>query len=191
MAKEPVHGGTNLAVGSSRKAVVLLNGAFEPHPFGGVYRRSRGLMVLDFLDFSDIEAFADSYNFDGIEPFTLVAFEGSIGELRWDGTNLHRAKFNPGSPHIWASAQLYTPAAREKRKVWFEDLLVQRSEEIDPAVIFDFHLRGGDGDPENDMVMNRFDLVRTVSISQLSSNRDTATLRHLNLLTERESEIRI
>lgn len=191
MAREPLHGGTNLVIGVKGRAMVLLNGAFSPHPFGGIYRRSRGLMVLDSLEYYSMLEFADAYAFGGLEPFTMVEFFGQITEIRWDGKVLHRAAYDPDVHHIWASAQLYSNTAIEKRKHWFQSFLNSQRGDVDPESIFEFHQSGGDGDPENDMVMNRHNLVRTVSISQLSSIAEEQQVNHMNMLNKSTYEIKL
>jgi hypothetical protein len=189
MAREPLHGGTNLVVGVKGRILVLLNGAFEAHAFGGSYKRSRGLMVLDSLEYPSIQEFVASYDFDGLEPFTMVEFFGKISEIRWDGKALHGATFDDTHHHIWASAQLYSREAIEKRQRWFRTFLEARKGEVEPEAIFEFHRSGGDGDMNNDMVMNRQNLVRTVSISQFAHTKERTFVSHLNLLNNSTYEI--
>ncbi len=107
IAKEPVHGGTNIAFGRDYRTAVLLNGAFERHQIGGWSGISRGLVVLDSLNYPDLFTFAEAYDFKGIEPFTLIHFSDRIQEIRWNGTLIFKKSFDGKSPKIWASAQLY------------------------------------------------------------------------------------
>src|SRR5919199_3470936 len=69
--KDPQGGGTWLATFGTI-TVCLLNGAFVNHVHQPPYRRSRGLVVLDYFDTADPRQFIDSYDFSGIEPFTMV-----------------------------------------------------------------------------------------------------------------------
>ncbi|MFM8371345.1 MAG: NRDE family protein, partial [Bacteroidota bacterium] len=50
-------GGTWFAVSESGKTVCLLNGAFVRHHHNPPYKRSRGLMVLDFFNYDDPDRF--------------------------------------------------------------------------------------------------------------------------------------
>lgn len=181
IAKEPLHGGTNLAIsmGSKLQVTCLLNGAFYRHPFGEKYRMSRGLMVLESLNFPLIEDFLN-FEFDGIEPFTLVRFSDVIEELRWDGQKTHYKTINVNSPHIWSSAQLYDQEIIAERKKWFDQALL--SDPLNAKTLADFHHSGGVGDKYNDLVMNRKGMVQTVSISQIEIESNSKVARHWNLI---------
>jgi hypothetical protein len=179
IAREPVHGGTNMAVALTGDAYVLLNGAFEAHPFGRQYRLSRGIVVLESLNQPSLESFQSVFDFENIEPFTLLRFGDSIEDLRWDGSNTKHQIHDKSQPRLWASAQLYTEPVRAKRRKWFEQLLAKKPS---PEEVWNFHQYGGDGDGRNDMVMNRDNLVRTVSITQIIGFKQPIEVQHLNLL---------
>ena len=86
-------GGTWFATSESGKTVCLLNGAFLKHHHNPPYKRSRGLMVLDFFDYHDPNRFFHEYELDGMEPFTLIfARPGVLTELRWDEHQRHILK---------------------------------------------------------------------------------------------------
>lgn len=179
IAKEPLHGGTNMAIGEDGTVYVLLNGAFEPHPFGKSYAVSRGIMVLESLNYASLTAFVEDFQFEKTEPFTLLRFGEVIEEIRWDGAVLHKAAYPPDRPEIWASAQLYTPEAIENRREWFAKLLKSNP---GPEEVFEFHQTGGNGDPANDMVMNRGGMVRTVSVTGIVSAPGEVAVDHLDLI---------
>ena len=47
-------------------------------------------MALAFFDYADIENFLNDFNFDGMEPFTMILYhQGDFRELKWDEANLH------------------------------------------------------------------------------------------------------
>ena len=187
IAKEPLKGGTNIAISPENRISVLLNGAFEAHKMGGIYSKSRGLLLLETLNFSDVFEFAMKTSLIGVEPFTLIDFQKSIREVRWDGNSVHERIYSVNQPHIWASAQLYSKENRLKRRTWFSDLLESNP---DQDSILNFHFRGGDGDPENDLVMNRKDLVQTVSITQIVEMEDQSMIKHFDLVENTEQTIR-
>ncbi len=188
IAREPVFGGTNLAIELNGSLTTLLNGAFGQHSPEGEYRMSRGIMVLESLDFDDLFHFSREFDFEHIEPFTLVRFSDVIQEIRWDGNDITPSTHDLLTPHIWASPQLYAADAIEKRKVWFERFM-KRNGTPGPDDIFDFHILAGDGDIKNDLVMNRDNMVRTVSITQVSTKTGIQNIRHFNLLEG--SDVRI
>ena len=84
--KDPLAGGTWIACDKQRFTLCLLNGAFEKHSHRPPYALSRGLMLLDFFKYNDAESFQIGYDFEGIEPFTLIIVDSSaalkIYELR-------------------------------------------------------------------------------------------------------------
>ena len=191
IAKEPIHGGTNFAGSTNaEKVAVLLNGAFRRHEMGGKYRLSRGLVVLESLEWNDLFEFSRHFDFEGVEPFTLFHFDAGPREIRWNGRDLFRREYPVGSPMIVASAQLYLPLDQVKRQKWFGEVL--NTPEIGPAGLFDFHLNGGDGNLETDMVMNRKNKVCTVSISQISTAQNKRFIRHFDLVDriDRTSEFK-
>ncbi|MCH2213901.1 MAG: hypothetical protein MK086_01905 [Flavobacteriales bacterium] len=184
IAKEPLHGGTNLAAGVNLVAV-LINGAFVAHERKMSYRKSRGIVLLESLNFDSLTSFQkeDLY---GVEPFTLLHFGSSIEELRWDEYQIHYREINVNEPFIVASAKLYTPQVLAKRQNWFKEVI--NNSNATSEDLLNFHLRGGDGDPENDMVMNRNDLVRTVSVSQIDAGCAEKKIKHFDLLREKKAE---
>lgn len=182
LAREPLHGGTNMAIGEKGSVTVLLNGAFRQHPLGGKYRKSRGIMVLESLEYSSFDLFRRQYDFEGIEPFTMVHFSKGMSEIRWDGAQIYFKSHRPNKSEIWASAQLYSPEIVEARRQWFQALLSKRP---GPAEVLDFHLNGGDGDPFNDMQMNRLNVVRTVSITQVKIGAGSVEVLHKDLIKGR------
>ncbi len=187
IAKEPRFGGTNIAISKENKPVIstLLNGAFHTHEFGKTYRLSRGLMVLASLNYPSLNAF-QSFDFNQIEPFTMVRVSGQIEELRWDGKQRYFVEKEISKPHIWSSAQLYSTEVRNAREKWFEELLVSGSQ--DSELMSRFHHEGGIGDIENDLVMNRNNRVRTVSITQSAWSRKGNQVHHWDLINKKESD---
>lgn len=188
IAAEPVHGGTNIALGQNGRYSVLLNGAFWPHDMSKTFGLSRGIVLLKSLDFRNVFEFADQFQFkeENIEPFTLIDFSDSIRELRWDGETIFKKEYSLEKPHIWASAQMYSAEARENRLGWFEELLEKGN--ITAAKILDFHFHAGNGDPENDLVMNRGGVVCTVSITQVSERESFKAIKHFDLVSNTESD---
>ena len=180
--QDPQAGGSWIGSHSNGRAACLLNGAFEKHQRQLPYRMSRGILLLDALKASSFDVFITSYDFTGIEPFTLIlASKAQLFELVWDGTTLHQKELDITQRYIWASATLYSQAVRAER----QRLFTQWNNEhftITSKAIFDFHRYGGTKDLDNGLIINRADIVQTVSITQtLISNEDTI-LTHTDLL---------
>jgi len=132
--RDGLAGGTWIATSGFGRAACLLNGAFVLHKRELPYRRSRGLILLDFFDWENPDDFFQNYDFDQIEPFTFLFFdrpkaselsEGSlqITELRWDGQQRHLKNLSPTEPHFWCSATLYPPEIQVRREQVFTNWL--------------------------------------------------------------------
>jgi hypothetical protein len=176
--KDPVGEGTWIAA-SDKAVVCLFNGAFKPHVRKASYRVSRGLVPISFFNYLNIDAFIKSFNFNGIEPFSLIIFHGhKLTELKWDETKIHRIEHDPAKPHIWASATLYSPEVVSQRKLWFNEWL-----EADPVFtqesIMSFH-SSRKGDHQNGLFINRENGLKTVSVTSVhfSVNQESSMTYH-------------
>lgn len=172
--------GTWLAVHlQQRRIQVLLNGAFQAHTHQPPYRKSRGLVLLDAFDFPNLQAFANAYNAQAIEPFTLVAFHLAplqIEEVKWDGATFHHQLIRNTHSYLWSAAMLYPSAVHTRSATQFAAL----PHPIDPAAILAFH--STEVYPQK---MERHGLLphprlATVSTSQLMANTDGITYRYLD-----------
>lgn len=181
-------GGTWIVVHESGSAAVLLNGAIRGHVSRPPYRKSRGLVLLDLIShYSLLEAF-NGYDVNGIEPFTVVLFENlKLYCVRWDGTMKSIGLLNISKPHIWSSVTLFERDIIQKRERWFNEWLLKNP---NPSVadIIRFHMQGGDGDPANDLLMNRGDRLFTNSISSIRLSQDMAAFRYLDLRNGKKTD---
>ncbi|HMQ62211.1 MAG TPA: NRDE family protein [Flavilitoribacter sp.] len=185
--KDTRAGGTWIAASSDNRLVCVLNGAFEKHAHQPPYRRSRGLMALDFFDYANPADFAREYHWEGIEPFTLIVWDrGQLWEIRWDEKKLHQLELKADQPHIWSSATLYPAPIQAKRREWFAGWLKGRTDFPKDAVL-DFHRNTGDGDPWNDLVMDRNGKVCTVSITCVEKTRKTFAMDYADLVHDSAS----
>ncbi len=164
--QDPQGHGTWIAA-SAETTVCLLNGGFDPHQHQPPYRHSRGLVPLHVFTYPSLQAFVDGYDFTGIEPFTLLLMEvDQLTELRWTGQRLFRHDKDPNQSHIWSSVTLYTPEVMKKRENWFQNWQLNHPT---PSVtdVRQFHQVTGDGDQENDLLMNRNHQLFTVSLTSV------------------------
>jgi hypothetical protein len=179
--KDPQGGGSWIAVNQSGNAAVLLNGAMKTHQPEPAYRKSRGLVLLDLVANSGLADAFEKTDFNGIEPFTVILFENNnLCSGKWDGRMKWLESLNSNRPHIWSSVTLYDPDAIRKREIWFNKWL---SRNVYPGTldIMHFHQKGGDGDPFNDILMNRDHHLFTNSISSILLSPDKASFRYLDL----------
>lgn len=179
--QDALHGGTWLAFQPLKnRFACLLNGAFELHKRQLPYRKSRGLVVLESFDYEEIPLFCIKYDFEGIEPFTMIVGEKDILiELRWDGQERYIKILDNKTPYIWSSCTLYNKEIRALRERWFSDFLNSKfhisNSKIDKGYskadkLWKFHTTSNVEIPENALLMHRPSGVQTVSISQLNYN---------------------
>ncbi|MCZ4696305.1 hypothetical protein DWB61_16810 [Ancylomarina euxinus] len=165
----------------------LLNGAFDKHQRQPYYRQSRGLILLDFFKFSGLNDFIENYQFEGIEAFTMIVVENKsaiqITELIWDEKKLHVRELLSNEAHFWSSTTLYTKEMKLEREQWFRHWLNNETQ-LNQDTIIRFHKTGGSGNMEYGLFMNRRNLVRTVSITQIIGSEQGHVLKYLNLSDE-------
>jgi len=183
--KDPLAGGTWFATDATAFSLIILNGGFVKHKHRPSYRISRGLVLLDFFKYRNVEKYVSDYDFDGVEPFTLVIAESQdetiVHELVWDEKQLHHKIFHNPEPMIWSSSTLYPDEVRNERKSWFEKWLTSKEERTQKNII-EFHRSGGKGDAWNDFVMDRNGLVQTISITSIEMKDNVfAPIKHEEL----------
>ncbi|RFN59830.1 NRDE family protein [Marixanthomonas ophiurae] len=183
--KDELAGGTWIGVSNKKRLICLLNGGFAAHERKDSYRMSRGIIVKDLLTSDDAVSEIDTYNFEGIEPFTIVMVDWSnhlrIFELVWDESQIHFTE-KPLAPQIWSSSLLYTKEMKEKREKWFSAFLF---ENLKPTAtdLLQFHKTAGEGNLDVDVIMDR-GFVKTKSITQVVKNQNIA-MRYEDLQEEK------
>ncbi len=165
----------------------LLNGAFVKHKHEPPYRKSRGIVLLDFYSFNKPEDFASHYDFTGIEPFTLLILglenPEALYEFRWDGHKAFLNFLDASIPHIRSSATLYTPEVVKMREDWFE-AWIQKHSEFSQEAILDFHHFSDSGERSHDVLMQKNELLKTVSITSISRLDQRLGIKYEDLLKE-------
>jgi hypothetical protein len=180
--KDPKAGGTWFAVDADKTVLVLLNGGLVKHEAAFSYRKSRGLIALDIMYSHSPKDFWTQINLENIEPFTLVLYqEEKLYELIWDGFGKRMTRLDENKNHIWSSVTLYPGEIRKKRSDWFTQFLKDKSE-ISPQDMFRFHRNTQDDDTENGLVINRQDILKTLSITQVTIEQNKGIMRHYDLI---------
>jgi hypothetical protein len=185
--RDKAAGGSWIACHQDGAVAVLLNGAFEKHQQRTAYRKSRGLVFLDIVASSDLYLACKRVDLTNVEPFTLVLWAGDrLFECRWDGVKKHISELSAAAAHIWSSVTLYDAAIAFKRKKWFEAWLqLHPFPSIEELV--QFHLFAGDGDPDNNLRINRTGFLLTVSITAIEIAKDKFMMQYLDLPAEDKS----
>jgi len=108
--KDAVAGGTWIGISEKSRMICLLNGGFENHVKVQDYKMSRGIVVKRLLKADDLSEAINNFDYQGIEPFTIVAIDWSNNlkatELVWDGYKAHITVLDK-EPKIWSSSTLY------------------------------------------------------------------------------------
>jgi uncharacterized protein with NRDE domain len=180
-------GGTWFAAHENGNVAVFLNGGFVKHEPRPPYRKSRGVVLIDLLnDKSPYDHFS-KINLQNIEPFTSVIYNNEeLHVCRWDGEKKHRRKLEPGRPHIWSSVTLYDEEMVDRRKKWFEKWLDKKASPSQDEILH-FHQFTGDGDGNNDLMMNRNGFVSTVSITFIEISRQSLLMKYVDIRNQQKS----
>ena len=181
---DPSSGGTWIAT-SKKHTLVLLNGGYKKHISQPPYRQSRGKVIMDFFCWNDADLFLKNFEFDQMEPFTLLIFENEnhteITEIKWCSNSVFMNKLEGKEPLIWSSATLYDQEAMDKRASWFMHYLTNVSKENTPDDILEFHENGGSWDAKDSINLNRDNGIKTVSITQIEVNHDTKRISYIDM----------
>ena len=179
--RDPLANGTWIAASNTNQLVCVLNGAFEKHKHRPPYRLSRGIMALDFFAYDDADHFFEHFEFEGIEPFTMVIFDnGKLYETRWDEQLLYAQPLRSDVPHIWASSTLYPKEWQAKRRKWYANEIENKTM-VEQQDLIDFHHTAGEGNPEYDLIMNRHNMVCTTSITSINKQANQIDMRFEDL----------
>jgi hypothetical protein len=179
--KDPKSGGTWFAA-SKEKVYCLLNGSDKKHEKKSEYPKSRGTVILDFINSND------SSDFDprGLEPFTLVEFDFIRKELKsyvWDEHELIIKNFDHSIHQIWSSSTLYSDYVKGSRSSKLDAFL---SVNINASDILDFHSNPNDGKFENSLFVKYNERIETVAITQMNFRNGEEFLRYKSFLGEKE-----
>ena len=182
--RDPLSNGSWIAL-TRERTTCLLNGAFEKHDRNASYRKSRGTVLLESFVYDDLRAFADEYEFDDIEPFTMVAIESrastvGVSQLIWDGEKAHVEVLPPGTKRIWSSVTLYDQGVRQRRQLYFESVNLS-----DERAILNFHqTKSEELGSENSFFMSRTNGPCTISTTQVKHIDDRISMEYIDYITE-------
>lgn len=182
--KDAVAGGTWIGVSGRKRAICLLNGAFEKHRRKPSYAKSRGVVVKDLLAADLLEQEISSCSLQEVEPFTCVIVEWSVQlrffELVWDESKKHFRELPPGS-YIWASSFLFSAEERQQRRKKFESL--QQKYRLNRDILLNFHT----SEEVDGMILDKGPL-KTCSITQIANTPEGAEMFYRDLLRKEHPE---
>jgi hypothetical protein len=165
--EDAVAGGSWIGVSETKRVLCLMNGGFVAHKREDAYRKSRGVVLKDWLIAENIKSEIENYKLENIEPFTVVIADWCsdlfFAEFVWDGKQKHFKEL-PFQPQIWSSSPLYTSDMKKLREEWFSSF--QKEENLSAENLWEFHHSAGKGDKEIDLIIDR-GFLKTKSISQV------------------------
>ncbi|WP_276500372.1 NRDE family protein [Terrimonas pollutisoli] len=189
--KDADAGGSWIALDENGNTAVLLNGAFEKHEPTPPYRQSRGQVFLAIVTAQKPVLHFQVVDLSGIEPFTIIILDRHhLHECRWDGADKYSKQLKKHQPYIWSSVTLYDSDTIEKREKWFVDFLKLHGEPTQKDIL-EFHRFAGDGDPDNDLLMERDGMFSTVSITNILLTSDRASMKYIDIKNNRTTERKI
>lgn len=189
--KDLEKGGTWIAMSENYYTLCLFNGASKPHTHSKSYKRSRGLLLLDFFNFNNINQFVMNTDFKGIEPFTLVIIQYNnqvkLFEIVWNGKQINVFHRDAAKPHIWSSVMIYEREIIKHREFMFEDFMKQNNENTFEEEILKFHKNEDLTDKKQNLII-KSEIVSTVSITQVVKNGEQTKMKYFELKNGKNSE---
>lgn len=174
--------GTWMVLRNDGVVIVLLNGAFEKHQLNPPYKKSRGLVLLDIINEENcLQKYID-YDLTNIEPFTIVIYHNHrLHECIWNGVEKFISEKPVEENYIWSSVTLYDEEFRNKKHVFFQQLL-QTKDELSADDILEFH--HSKHDLENGFIINRKQQLLTFSVTQVVLSEEKNTFHHHDIIDD-------
>jgi hypothetical protein len=180
--KDSKAGGTWFAMDENGTVLVLLNGGIKKHNPILSYSKSRGLIALDIIANDSPKDFWKQIDLNNIEPFTLVLYQEEVlFELIWDGFAKRMTQLNESQNHIWSSVTLYPDEVRKERAAWFFDFLKDKNE-ISALDMLDFHRNTHSDDAQNGLIINRENMMKTLSVTQMVIEQNKGVMKYYDLV---------
>ena len=194
--KDEISGGSWIAMNNRGKINCLLNGGVGTHTKQDYHTISRGTILLDLTksELSTRDFFQDK-ELHNVEPFTVVSIQQEDGkvieliEIIWDGATKHFRNLDTNQAYIWSSAQLYSEEQNELRQKWFADFIKKNQANLSSDKIINFHSGSHSDDAGVNVIMQRGEVLKTVSITQITSHNDGLKMTYSDLLRNIKLEV--
>lgn len=194
--KDEISGGSWIAMNNKGKINCLLNGGIGSHTKQKYHTISRGTILIDLTkSYSCVKEFFQNKDLYHVEPFTIISIQQHAGkvvdliEVIWDGNKKRISGLSINHPHIWSSAQLYSDEQKELRQKWFSNLIRDNQANLTEDKIIDFHSGNHSEDVGVNVIMQRGDVLKTVSITQITSQNDRLKMTYADLLRGNAVEV--
>lgn len=181
---DPQGGGTWIGISESGRIASLLNGGNELYSYSPPYRHSRGKVILDYFSYPNFDTFYNTYNFNKLEPFTLLVFEdNTIFELIVNESNIRLKELDAKRPHIFSSNSLYTKDSIENRRLIFQEWYY-KSLNISQDETMRFHQKFlFENEKDKSRILGEY-ILNTVSITSIFKTFDHAEIYYSDRLND-------
>lgn len=187
--KDAKAGGTWFVVDEFGNAIILLNGGKNKHIAKEKYRLSRGIIVLDLIASNSVVSTWKTIDLTDIEPFTLVVLDNKqLFQLQWSGEEKSTDDLDINKTYIWSSSTLYTPEIQQQRANWFAQYM-NENKEISSEKMKSFHKNTEPKDAKNGLIINRDNLLKTLSVTQAVISGNSISVKHSDLILDEEYSI--
>lgn len=187
--KDAKAGGTWFVVDEFGNAIILLNGGKTKHIPKEKYRLSRGIIVLDLIASDSIVSKWETIDLTDIEPFTLVVLENKQPyQLQWSGEEKSTEILEVNQNYIWSSSTLYSSEIQQQRADWFAQYMKENTE-ISAEKMKVFHKNTEPKDAKNGLIINRDNLLKTLSVTQAVISGNSVSVNHSDLIQNKEYAI--
>ncbi|MBS0011851.1 MAG: NRDE family protein [Bacteroidales bacterium] len=190
--RDEVAGGSWIAAGNYGRLACLLNGAYVPHEKQAFHTHSRGKVLVDLVaSQQDPMIFFSQRDLSRTEPFTIVTIDienesiSGFTEFIWDGSKKQLKNLDPGIPHFWSSVTLYSDPERKLREKWFKKFLGEQGISIGPEDVLYFHSGKHTPDERVNLIMQRDQGLKTVSITQVKHGAGKFTMKYIDLVEDK------
>ena len=194
--KDPKAGGSWISINNQGRLCCLLNGGFVGYEKQAKHIKSRGQVLLGFASSDEtILEYFETHNLSTVEPFTLIAIDSvkngkmSFNEFVWDGEQKHYKVLDPSLPYLWSSVTLYSVENRELRRLWFNMFLKDNATDLTSDKVISFHEGVHTTDLSNNIVMEREDGLKTLSITQVIHIKNGYKMKHTDLIENFQNEV--
>lgn len=187
--KDAKAGGTWFVVDEFGNSIILLNGGKIKHVVKEKYRLSRGVIVIDLITSNAIVSTWKTIDLSDIEPFTLLVLENKKPfQLQWSGEEKSTLELDVNQTYIWSSSTLYAPEIQQQREDWFVQYM-DENQDISAEKMKFFHKNTEPKDSKNGLIINRDDVLKTLSVTQTIISEEKIVVNHSDLIQNKEYSI--
>ena len=196
--KDERSGGSWIAMNNKGKINCLLNGGIGFHKKQKYHTISRGTILIELTKSPlTTREFFGGIDLHNVEPFTVVSIQlenskvQELLEVIWDGSTKYFRNLDKDEPHIWSSPQLYSKYQKELRQIWFADFMRSNQTDLTLEKINEFHSGNHSEDIAINVVIERGDVLKTVSITQITSQNGKFRMSYSDLLRQSRVEVEL